>query len=94
MVKLIKYFKWWYYPLIGLIIGLVYIQVDFDLKLVDYMRVIVTLVGQAHQTGVSQSSEILKKRPRHAELFFGINWCYNCCLLYISQNWCKFCKGI
>lgn len=60
MVKLIKYFKWWYYPLIGLIIGLVYIQVDFDLKLVDYMRVIVTLVGQAHQTGVSQSSEILK----------------------------------
>lgn len=60
MIKLFKYFKWWYYPLIILIVGLVYLQVDFDLKLVDYMRVIVTLVGQAGQTGESQTSEILR----------------------------------
>ena len=60
MIKLFKYFKWWYYPLIILIVGLVYLQVDFDLKLVDYMRVIVTLVGQAGQTGESQTSAILR----------------------------------
>ncbi|MDY0210154.1 MAG: ABC transporter ATP-binding protein [Acholeplasma sp.] len=60
MIKLTKYFKWWYYPLIVVIIGLVYIQVDFDLKLVDYMREIVNLVSKADQTGQSQTSLILK----------------------------------
>lgn len=60
MIKLIKYFKWWYYPLIVAIIGLVYIQVEFDLKLVDYMRVIVELVGRANSTGEAQTSLILQ----------------------------------
>ena len=60
MIKLIKYFRWWYYPLILAIVGLVYIQVDLDLRLVDYMREIVNNVGVAYLTGNSQTNIILE----------------------------------
>lgn len=61
MFKLFKYFKWWYYPLILLILGLTLIQVEFDLQLIDYMREIITLVGLANATGVSQTQAILEQ---------------------------------
>lgn len=61
MFKLFKYFKWWYYPLILLILGLTLIQVEFDLQLIDYMREIITLVGLANATGISQTQAILEQ---------------------------------
>lgn len=61
MLKLFKYFKWWYYPLIVLILGLTIIQVELDLDLIDYMREIITLVGVANITGQSQTNAILEQ---------------------------------
>lgn len=61
MLKLFKYFKWWYYPLIVLILGLTLIQVELDLDLIDYMREIITLVGKANITGESQTNAILNQ---------------------------------
>lgn len=61
MIKLFKYFKWWYYPLILLILGLTLIQVEVDLALIDYMREIITLVGLANITGQSQTTAILEQ---------------------------------
>lgn len=61
MIKLFKYFKWWYYPLILLILGLTIIQVELDLDLIDYMREIITLVGVANITGQSQTNAILEQ---------------------------------
>jgi ATP-binding cassette, subfamily B, multidrug efflux pump len=61
MLKLFKYFKWWYYPLILLILGLTLIQVELDLDLIDYMREIITLVGRANITGESQTNAILNQ---------------------------------
>lgn len=61
MLKLFKYFKWWYYPLIVLILGLTLIQVELDLNLIDYMREIITLVGKANITGESQTNAILNQ---------------------------------
>ncbi len=61
MLKLFKYFKWWYYPLILLILGLTLIQVELDLDLIDYMREIITLVGKANITGESQTTAILNQ---------------------------------
>jgi ATP-binding cassette subfamily B protein len=61
MLKLFKYFKWWYYPLILLILGLTLIQVELDLDLIDYMREIITLVGKANITGESQTNAILNQ---------------------------------
>lgn len=61
MIKLFKYFKWWYYPLIVLILGLTIIQVELDLDLIDYMREIITLVGVANITGQSQTNAILEQ---------------------------------
>lgn len=59
MLRLVKYFRWWYYPLIIAIVGLVYLQVELDLRLVDYMREIITEVGIAYQTGASRTDFIL-----------------------------------
>lgn len=61
MLKLFKYFKWWYYPLILIILGLTLIQVELDLNLIDYMREIITLVGLANVTGISQTNAILEQ---------------------------------
>lgn len=61
MLKLFKYFKWWYYPLILLILALTLIQVELDLDLIDYMREIITLVGKANITGESQTTAILNQ---------------------------------
>lgn len=61
MFKLFKYFKWWYYPLIIVILGLTLIQVELDLDLIDYMREIITLVGLANVTGQSQTTAILNQ---------------------------------
>lgn len=59
MLRLAKYFKWWYYPLILAIFGLIYFQVEFDLRLIDNIADIIRAIGVADKTGTSQTSEIL-----------------------------------
>ncbi|CCV65693.1 ABC transporter, ATP-binding protein [Paracholeplasma brassicae] len=59
MLKLAKYFKWWYYPLIILIVALIYIQIEFDLRLIDKVADIIRSIGIADTTGTPQTDEIL-----------------------------------
>ncbi|HKL61695.1 MAG TPA: ABC transporter ATP-binding protein [Acholeplasma sp.] len=59
MVRLIRYFKWWYYPVIVMIVSLIYFQIEFDLQLIDYIADIIRAIGDASKTGTSQTDVIL-----------------------------------
>ena len=59
MVRLIRYFKWWYYPVIVMIVSLIYFQIEFDLQLIDYIADIIRAIGVASKTGTSQTDVIL-----------------------------------
>lgn len=61
MLRVFKYFKWYHWIFILVIIGFVYLQVQLDLKLPEYMGKIITLIGQGIQTGSSQTTEILNE---------------------------------
>ncbi|MBU1094708.1 MAG: ABC transporter ATP-binding protein/permease [Firmicutes bacterium] len=61
MLKLFRFFKWYHWLLILLIVGFVYTQVQLDLLLPEYMGKIIVLISQGVGTGTSQTSEILKE---------------------------------
>ncbi len=61
MLKLLKYMAWWHYLVILIMIGIVYQQVSFDLSIPEYIGNIIKFVGIGAQTGVSQTSNILKE---------------------------------
>jgi ATP-binding cassette subfamily B protein len=58
MHKLLKYIKWWYWLIVILICGIVYLQVTFDLLLPEYINKIIELIGIQNKTGISQTSNI------------------------------------
>ncbi|MDX9692412.1 MAG: ABC transporter ATP-binding protein [Acholeplasmataceae bacterium] len=60
MLKLFRFFKWYHWIFILVIVGLVYGQVQMDLLLPEYMGKIITLIGYA-SSGTSQTTEILKE---------------------------------
>ncbi len=59
MLKLFRFFKWYHWLLILVIVGLIYGQVQMDLKLPEYMGRIIVLIGQGIQTGNAPTREIL-----------------------------------
>jgi len=61
MLKLFRFFKWYHWLLILLIVGFVYGQVQLDLLLPEYMGKIIMLISQGVGTGTSQTPEILKE---------------------------------
>ncbi len=61
MFKLFRFFKWYHYVFILLIVGLVYGQVQMDLLLPEYMGNIILLISTSYATGASQTTEILKE---------------------------------
>lgn len=61
MLKLFKFFKWYHWMLILVIVGFVYTQVQLDLLLPEYMGKIIILISQGIGTGTSQTPEILKE---------------------------------
>ncbi|RJX25248.1 MAG: ABC transporter ATP-binding protein [Acholeplasma sp.] len=71
MLKLFRFFKWYHWLLILVIIGLIYGQVQMDLKLPEYMGRIIMLIGQGIQTGDAQTSEILDEGLMMLLITFG-----------------------
>ena len=61
MLKLFKFFKWYHWIFVLVIIGLVYGQVQMDLMLPEYMGKIIVLIIQGIQSGTSQTSSILEE---------------------------------
>ena len=61
MFRLFKYFKWYHWIFILFIIGFIYLQVQLDLKLPEYIGSIIILIGTGVQTGTSQTSLILRE---------------------------------
>ncbi len=61
MFKLFKFFRWYHWIFILFIVGFVYLQVQLDLKLPEYMGRIITLIGTGIALNTSQTSEILKE---------------------------------
>ncbi len=61
MFKLFKFFRWYHWVFILFIIGFVYLQVQLDLKLPEYMGRIITLIGTGIALNTSQTTEILKE---------------------------------
>ncbi len=61
MLKTFKFFKWYHWIFILVIVGFVYLQVQLDLKLPEYMGKIITLIGNGIASGTSQTPEILKQ---------------------------------
>lgn len=60
MIKIIKYFKWWYWLITLLIGGLVYLQVTLDLFLPERMAEIIKLVGDSAMSGTNNTKKILE----------------------------------
>ncbi len=61
MLKLFRFFKWYHWLLILVIIGFVYIQVQLDLLLPEYMGNIIVLISQGVESGTTQSAAILEE---------------------------------
>ncbi len=61
MLKLFKFFKWYHWISILVIVGFVYTQVQLDLLLPEYMGKIIILISQGIGTGTTQTPEILKE---------------------------------
>lgn len=61
MFKLFRFFKWYHWVFILFIIGFIYLQVQLDLKLPEYMGKILVLIGTGIATGTSQTSAILQE---------------------------------
>ncbi|AUD65262.1 hypothetical protein BK011_06020 [Tenericutes bacterium MZ-XQ] len=61
MLKIFKFLKWYHYVFILLILFFIYIQVMLDLMLPEYMGNIIGFIGNAYQTGESQTSLILNE---------------------------------
>ncbi len=59
MIKIIRYFKWWYWILILIIVGFIYLQVSLDLLLPEYMNKIINYIGINYSSGIDQTSNIL-----------------------------------
>ncbi|MCD4826258.1 MAG: ABC transporter ATP-binding protein/permease [Acholeplasmataceae bacterium] len=59
MLKIFRFFRWYHWVFTLLIFVFIYIQVQFDLKLVDYMGNIIKIIGTASSTGTNQTSEII-----------------------------------
>ena len=71
MFKLFKNFRWYHWLFIVLIAGLIYGQVQMDLKLPEYMGKIILLIMQGNQTGISQTNAILKEGGMMILITFG-----------------------
>lgn len=71
MFKLFKNFRWYHWLFIVLIAGLIYGQVQMDLKLPEYMGRIIELIVQGIQTGTSQTNAILKEGVMMLLITFG-----------------------
>lgn len=61
MLKIFKFLKWYHYIFILLILFFIYIQVRLDLMLPEYMGNIIGFIGNAYQSGESQTSAILNE---------------------------------
>ncbi|MCF7930775.1 MAG: ABC transporter ATP-binding protein/permease [Acholeplasmataceae bacterium] len=61
MLKLFRFFRWYHWLLILVIIGFVYTQVQLDLLLPEYMGKIIILISQGIGSGTTQTPEILKE---------------------------------
>ena len=61
MLKIFRYLKWYHWIFILFIILFIYIQVRFDLMLPEYMGNIIKIIGNAYQSGESQTSSILNE---------------------------------
>lgn len=60
MIRMLKYFKWWYWLIILLIGVSVYFQVTLDLLLPERMAEIIKLVGDSALTGANNTKRILE----------------------------------
>lgn len=61
MLKIFRFLKWYHWIFILFIILFVYIQVRFDLMLPEYMGNIIKIIGNAYQSGESQTSSIINE---------------------------------
>ncbi|MBU1141385.1 MAG: ABC transporter ATP-binding protein/permease [Firmicutes bacterium] len=61
MLKLFKFFKWYHWVFILIIVGFVYTQVQLDLLLPEYMGKIIILISEGTITGTSRTTEILSE---------------------------------
>lgn len=61
MFKIFRYLRWYHWIFILFIILFIYIQVRFDLMLPEYMGNIIKIIGNAYQTGESQTPLILRE---------------------------------
>jgi ATP-binding cassette subfamily B protein len=59
MLKIFRFFRWYHWVFSLLIFVFIYLQVQFDLKLIDYMGNIIEIIGNASETGESQTPEII-----------------------------------
>ena len=71
MFKLFKYFRWYHWLFILVIAGLIYGQVQMDLKLPEYMGKIILLINEGIQTGTPQTNAILKEGGMMLLITFG-----------------------
>lgn len=58
MLKILKNLRWYHYIFILFIVFFLYMQVQFDLMLPEYMGNIIKIIGEAALTGVSQTEAI------------------------------------
>lgn len=59
MLKIFKFFRWYHWIFTLLIFVFIYLQVQFDLMLPEYMGNIIKIIGNAYQSGESQTAAIL-----------------------------------
>ncbi|BCR35872.1 ABC transporter ATP-binding protein [Mariniplasma anaerobium] len=59
MLKIFRFFRWYHWVFTLLIFVFIYLQVQFDLKLIDYMGNIIRIIGNASSTGTSQTPAII-----------------------------------
>jgi ATP-binding cassette, subfamily B, multidrug efflux pump len=75
MFKLLKQFKWYYWLLVLVIVGLVYAQVTLDLMLPDYMSEIVTEINLAYYGVVHNTDTIWSVGSRMILVVFASMTC-------------------
>lgn len=59
MLKIFRFFRWYHWVFTLLIFVFIYLQVQFDLKLIDYMGNIIEIIGNASSTGTNQTPAII-----------------------------------
>ncbi len=59
MIKMFRYLKWYQWVLVIFIIGFIYLQVQLDLMLPDYLKDIIDKIGEGIITGQSITTDLL-----------------------------------